>query len=273
MRKNLFPGNDLLKKYISYISFSRTDTGKKAFLVFPNPGAAIALHRNHTFIQEDKNIFKTKDSPESVQLLHTNRIDPVKVIDEGEKETITIVFKPLGVNHFLKEDLSDLVKAAGGAHSYIDLSPYGFADFANQVFRLTGTENQLRYIEDFLRQLFIPMQIQLVEDAVRLLSDFEESLSIPEICKQVGTSPRNLSRLFNKYIVLSPVAFRNISRFRYSLNRKFESEQRALKEIGYESNYSDASYMIRMYKKYTGLNPSAFFKKVTVDSNYVFLSL
>jgi hypothetical protein len=31
--------------------------------------------------------------------------------------------------------------------------------------------------------------------------------------------------------------------------------------------------MIRMYKKYTGLNPSAFFDKVSIESNYVFMSL
>jgi hypothetical protein len=31
--------------------------------------------------------------------------------------------------------------------------------------------------------------------------------------------------------------------------------------------------MVRMYKKYTGLNPSAFFDKVVIEGNYVFIAL
>lgn len=273
MRTNHFPKSDLLKKYISYISFSGKDEGKKAFLVFPNPGAAVALHKNYGFIQDHQNVFRAIDAPASTQLLHTNRIDPVKVIVEGKRETITIVFGPLGVNHFFNETLDDLLESAGGEHSYIDITPYSFSGFADSVFNQPTLERQLSQIEEFLLARLHEKEFPFVAEAVPLLANFDEVLPIPDICRKIGTSPRNLSRLFHKHIALSPVEFRNISQFRYSLNKKMESGNKALKEIGYESNYSDASYMVRMYKKYTGLNPSAFFEKVTVDSNYVFLSL
>jgi AraC-like DNA-binding protein len=273
VRTNQIPKSGILRKYISYISCSKTDTGKKQFLVFPNPGAAIALHNKHTFFSDGKNTFRTKDSENSTQLLHTNRIDPVRVIDEGERETITIVFHPLGVNQFFKEQLDQLYHNAGGEHSYIDISPYSFSGFADSVFNQNSIEDRLSLIEEFFLGRFHEKQIPFVHEALDLLTDFGLDLSIPEICKKIGTSPRNLSRLFNKHILLSPVEFRNIVQFRYSLNKKIESGNKALKEIGYESNYADASYMVRMYKKYTGLNPSAFFEKVTVDSNYVFVSL
>jgi YesN/AraC family two-component response regulator len=62
--------------------------------------------------------------------------------------------------------------------------------------------------------------------------------------------------------------------FRYSLYKKIEAGQTVnIKEIGYESNYTHSSYMVRMYKKYTGLNPSAFFDKVVIEGNYVFIAL
>lgn len=273
MRNNHFPVSALLRKYISYISFVKSEEGRREFLIFPNPGAAIALHKKHRFIQDHKNVFHTIDTEENVQLLHTNRINPVKVIDEGVRESITIVFRPLGVNHFFNESPDKLLESGGREHSYIDISSFGFSGFAESVFSQLSLEKKLSRIEEFLLARFHEKEIPFVAEAVRLLTDFDRSLSIPEICKEIGTSPRNLSRLFHKYILLSPVEFRNISQFRYSLNKKMESANKALKEIGYESNYSDASYMIRMYKKYTGLNPSAFFDKVTIDSNYVFLSL
>lgn len=273
MRTNHFPKSDLLKKYISYITFSRTDKEKREFLVFPNPGTAIALHKKHSFNQDHKNIFRTIDTTESTQLLHTNRIDPVRVIDQGEKESITIVFHPLGINHFINETLEELVTIAGGEHSYINISPYSFSGFAASVFGQATLEKQLLRIEEYLLARFHEKPIPFVAEALSFLTDFGQVLPIPDICRKIGTSPRNLSRLFNKHIVLSPVEFRNIAQFRYSLNKKMESGNKALKEIGYESNYADASYMVRMYKKYTGHNPSAFFERVTVDTNYVFLSL
>jgi len=273
LRANHFPKSDLLKKYISYISFSKTEKGKKEFLVFPNPGAAIALHYNHNFVAAGQNTFSTIDTNNSSQLLHTNRIDPVRVIDEGERETITIVFYPLGVNHFFKDSLDEILKNAGGEHSYIDISTYSFSGFADEVYDQLTIEKRLLVIEGFFLKRLNEKSIPFVQDGLDLLTDFDLDLSIPDICKRIGTSPRNLSRLFNKYILLSPVVFRNVAQFRFSLNKKVESGNKALKEIGYESNYADASYMVRMYKKYTGLNPSAFFEKVTVDSNYVFLSL
>ena len=273
MRITYFPKSDLLKKYISYISFLRTEKGKREFLVFPNPGAAIALHNKHSFIADGKNTFRTTDTKNSAQLLHTNRIDPVRVLDEGERESITIVFRPLGVNHFINEPLEQLIARSGGEHSYIDISAYGFSNLGDTVFNHTTIEEQLAIIEKFFLARLNDTHVPVIEDAVPLLTDFDQDLPIPQICKRIGTSPRNLSRLFNKHIGLSPVEFRNIAQFRFSLNKKVESGNKALKEIGYESNYADASYMVRMYKKYTGLNPSAFFDKVTVDSNYVFLSL
>jgi AraC-like DNA-binding protein len=273
LRTNHFPASDLLKRYISYISFSKTEKGKKEFLVFPNPGAAIALHHKHEFVGDGQNTFSAIDTNNSSQLLHTNRIDPVRVIDEGERETITIVFYPLAVNHFFKDPLDGLLKKAGGEHSYIDISTYSFSGFADKVYSESTTEGRLLIIEEFFVKHFNEKQIPFVQEALDLLTNFDLDLSIPDVCKRIGTSPRNLSRLFNKYILLSPVEFRNIAQFRFSLNKKVESGNKALKEIGYESNYADASYMVRMYKKYTGLNPSAFFEKVTVDSNYVFLSL
>jgi AraC-like DNA-binding protein len=273
MREDHFPTSDLLKKYVSYISFSQSVEGKKAFLVFPNPGAAIGLHKHHGFLQEEKNVYRAVNSHHHSQLLHTNRLDPVKVLDEGERESITIVFYPLGISHFLKADLSDVIKNAGGEHSYIDISNYNFAGFADMVFSETSKAKQVDVIENFLLKKLDTRQIELVSEGIELLTDFDNVASIPEICKKIGTSSRNLSRLFNKHIGLTPVEFRNICQFRYSLNKKLQAGKKPLKDIGYESNYSDASYMIRMYKKYTGLNPSAFFDKVTVDSNYVFLSL
>src|SRR5215212_10025429 len=109
MRQIYIPQNQKLKDFVRYISFYVSDEGQRNFLVFPNPGAAIGLHKEHGFLRKEQNVFEGIQQSRSTQLLHVNRIDPVQVIDEGVRESITIVFRPMGVNYFIRDDLDALI--------------------------------------------------------------------------------------------------------------------------------------------------------------------
>ena len=276
MREFYYPQSATLKKHIKYISFhAPPDNEPREFLVFPNPGTAIALYSNLVFEPFGKNTHRSVKAPGNFsQLLHVNRIDPVKVIDTARTENITIVFYPLGVNHYIPGYLCDLVKKNGDP-SYIPLEQFFPSDgFSKKVFSLGSRPHQLSFIEEYLLQKYCGMEMPLLNNAIALLTDLEQTHTIPGICSRLATSPRNLTRLFNKHICLSPVELKSIYQFRFSLEKKLETGDKLLyKDIGYESNYSNSSYMIRMYKKYTGLNPSSFFDKVSVEGNYVSLSL
>jgi len=277
MREFYYPDRAELKKHVKYISFHTPDDNERQeFFVFPNHGTAIALHRDLRFELCEKNTYKCVSTPGIfIQLLHINRIDPVKVVDTIKKENITIVFNPSGVNHYIWGNLSDLVNGNQGDPSYIPLENFfSYHDFSKNVFSIRSREEQLNFIWDYLLKKYSGVEIPMVEEAVSLLTDIDQSHSIAGICSRLGTSPRNLTRLFNKHICLSPVEFRNVFQFRYSLEKKLEKGNKILyKDVSYESNYATSSYMIRMYKKYTGLNPSSFFDKVSIEGKYVFLSL
>lgn len=273
MRQHYYPVSEKLKSLIKYISVYQSEEGDKKFLVLPNPGAAIALHREHTFVSVEKNVYQAVSTPgQHSTLVHINRIDPVKICDAGSRESITIVFEPLGINHFIPHSLSHLVKSNSNERSYISQLPF-LRGFAEAIFSEFSPESRIQRIEKFLLNRYLDFPNPLVEEALTLLCDLDEIYSLTEISRMIGTSTRNLLRLFNKHICLSPVEFRNIHQFRFSLNKKMEAGKTSLKDIGYESNYSHASYMIRMYQKYTGLNPTLFFDKVSVEGKYVYLSL
>ncbi len=62
---------------------------------------------------------------------------------------------------------------------------------------------------------------------------------------------------------ISPVAWKKIARFRHSLkNKLFNARFKKLTEIGYDSNFYDQAYFIKVYNKLTGSNPTAFFKSI-----------
>lgn len=267
-----YPKSSILKKHIRYISFYDSQEEVKQYVVFPNPGAGMVLCRDLDFKAPSNNIYISTETPGAfLNTLHINRIDPVKVIERGRQEKITIVFEPLGINHFIPESLNRFIKKRHRTISNLEQSVQ-FSKFAEAVYNCTTVDKKLSFIERYLLERYRDPQIPFVEEALTLLRDLDRNYSIEQISKMIYASPRNLLRLFQKHLCISLVEFRNIYQFRYSLGKKISSGKVSLKQISYESNYSDASYMVRMYKKFTGVNPSQFFDKVDTDK-YVIMSL
>lgn len=273
MREIRFPTDAALKKFVQYIVYEKTtQPAGRDFFVFPNPGAAIAYYNEYSFVKTGKNEYTSFSYPGEVSaFLHLNRIDPVRIKAVIETESFTVVFFPIYINYFLNKEAGVYRKDAGDS-SFISLPD--FNKFANAAFSSPDRNLSFQLIEqDLLAQLrFKPLSP--IEEAVELILQTTEPPAITEISKHLATSQRNLSRLFNKWIGLTPVEFRNIVQFRRSLEKRNSLPGKIkMKDIGYESDYSDPSYMIRMYKKFTGLNPSAFFDKATFDDKYVLLLL
>jgi AraC-like DNA-binding protein len=269
-----YPQNDILKKYIRYISFYSSDVPTKEYLVFPNHGAGMVLCRNLEFKPLGGNTYLSKETRDIYRnTLHINRIDPVKMIEQGKQEKITVVFEPLGINRFINEPLSELLTQVEDKYISLEQMPR-FLNFSEKVYAYTNPDQQVAFIENYLLERLTHNDFPFVEEAVTMLMEPGETHSVAAISKQVYTSPRNLLRLFTKHMCISPVEFRNIYQFRFSLHRKIESADASLKEVGYESNYSDASYMVKMYKKFTGHTPSEFFDNLKgSDNKYITISL
>ncbi len=103
----------------------------------------------------------------------------------------------------------------------------------------------------------------ILQKAVNGLTDFENERSIEKIAQGITLNVRTFNRLFDKHIGISPVAFKKIARFRYSMkNKLFSDRVKTLTAIGNESNFYDQSYFIKMYKSLTGNNPSKFFNSI-----------
>src|ERR1700681_3719807 len=88
----------------------------------------------------------------------------------------------------------------------------------------------------------------------------DTNLSLKEISKGLEINPSYLSREFSKY-------FENLSFGVYIRKMRIEkaidlmkSNQYSLTEISYLTGFSDQSHFTRIFKKYTGKNPSAYKK-------------
>lgn len=95
------------------------------------------------------------------------------------------------------------------------------------------------------------------DNAVQLIFSHKGMIPVKDIIAQLGTSERQLERVFKKYIGLSPKFYARIIRFStiFQLIRENAPEWVGL---AYESGFYDQSHFIRNFKAFTGEDPSQY---------------
>ena len=189
---------------------------------------------------------------------------PVLLEYKGQLREISVIFKPLGINRFFKDN-------------YFSLAPHFSQELMNAVWKKFGEtlfcgDDDINKIESFLLSQFSDHpDISIIEMALRLLENSDEKMAISTIASEVGLNAKTFRRYFQKHMGCSPVEYRRIYRFRSSLTCKLNSaEWKNLTEITYEGGYYDQSYLIKEFRKITNHNPKDFFKSTSkVDGDKI----
>lgn len=93
---------------------------------------------------------------------------------------------------------------------------------------------------------------------------FLGDLSLEAIAKEVGISPYYLSKLFKESEGVNYIDYVTKLRINYAKERLSGSD-RSVKEVCYESGYSDPNYFSRIFKKWVGVTPTEFREGGTVS--------
>ena len=256
------PNHALLKKHISYFYTDVQEDARfhRRYSFFPHVNTTLTFYKHAVFTQGD--LHNTVDSAEGLPLLKllTRQQRVTTVVQQGPIHKIGIVFSPLGLNHFIRETYQSLA-----ADEVQYFQPVNDDDWNKQItacFQSGNWDNAIQQLEAFLVSLY---QHKPYDELYRILEAFNDpqnTFSIREIAAQHFINHRKLNRDFKKELSITPEHYRMIARFRYAVQQKIVHEHNGnLTSIAYESGYLDQSYMIRSFKKLTGLSPAAFFKE------------
>jgi len=275
MYEIIYPGNEILKKHISYIYkvSSAEKNFKRQLMIFPNVGSAIAIYRDVNFISNGEQEFSSfEERGNKNVILHLNRKDPITIKETGRHKRIVIVFKPLGINHFLNIPVGDLIKDNNPTLIPLSSIDKTFERFYDIIDPDRALDECGSFIEEILLDRYNEFSNAILESCVSEIMNMEEK-KIEEIAIERGISIKTINRLFQKYIGLSPVVFRKIIQFRNAVKCKLEHNEIKNTNIAFENNYYDLSYMMRVFKEMTGITVTDFFKKVSFsdDKQYVYI--
>lgn len=264
--KTIYPTHELLKKHIQfYYFFSTEDPGfESSYYAFPHMATPLNIHRRADCIIDDRSIqvFGSDQNP-YITILQGKYEEPLFIKLSGKLDKVTIIFSPLGLNHFIREPIGSV----STHHSQVFTSWNDKPEYTlmlQQFFATDVLEERAAVLETFLLSQYQPVaDYGRMQGILLQLADFDSEPSVADIAAANHMSEKTLNRMFRRHIALSPVAYRKIARFRHSMSNKLYSDQlSSLTQIGYESNYYDQSYFSRIYKHMTGDNPSAFFNSI-----------
>src|ERR1700748_2375952 len=190
-----FPRNPLLKQYISYYYFLKTDD--PAFNVnyysFPNITTPLNIHQNiDTKIGEYYTTISGSKTNNNVMLVQGMRKYPLLVNLNGKLDKITIHFKPLGLNQFIKKPFIEV--APNDSQLFTEWSDEKeFGSFITRFYATNNLETRVAILEEFLLSVYNPLLIdQVFEKAVMMVTDFSKEVNIDEIARALKISMRTL---------------------------------------------------------------------------------
>lgn len=264
--ETFYPNNSILKNCIEYYYFLRTDSPdfESNYYSFPHINHSLNIHKNASCKIEDKKVSTYgNDKYTSLAIVQGKYTAPLFINLKGKFDKITIIFKPLGFNHFIHKPFYEVAPQHSQLFEEWNSDEH-YHSFLKTFFATFDYNQRVDLLEAYLLSIYHPIDDEeMLLKAIHQLTDFDKEHSVESIAGSLSISARSLDRLFVKHLGITPIAFKKIARFRHSLKNKiFSAKFKTLTEIGYESNFYDQSYFIRIYKKLTGDNPSAFFNTI-----------
>ena len=155
------------------------------------------------------------------------------------------------------------IAATALTNEYIDAENIFSSQLQNineQLFFAPTYPAMITIVNNFVRSLIKKQQKPklLLDDACTLLLQKKDSLSIDALAKQACLSTKQLDRKFNERTGVNPKLYAKIIRFDRAFRFKNSHPHLDWLRIAVECNYYDYQHLVKDYKAFTGLSPTAF---------------
>ncbi len=263
------PKAELLKSHIAYYYFHQMgdDHSPRSFVYYPHYKNAITIYKDSSLIFENEyaTVTKPKKCGYSFGFAKlTSRAAKATIYAPFNK--IGIVFQPLGLNHFLADDLCNYLD--GPIKLGFDYFKPTMAPVLDKVYKTNDVEQKVKLLDDYFLAVYTGFNSPKMQEAMQLLLAHDAKLTVEELAQKLGVSRKTVHRLFRKHQNCSAIDYIKLIQFRRSIeNFKSAADKSTLTKLAHDTQYYDQSDFIRHFKKLTGFNPSSFFRDLSDVGN------
>lgn len=128
----------------------------------------------------------------------------------------------------------------------------------NMQQKIVFQELLLSFVEDFHSQMLNGDSKKAIEGTIEyMVNHYKNTITLSELAQIAGLSVSHYSRLFKKYIGLTPIEYLTHLRIKRAKELLVLSDVK-VKEVSQNVGYTDELYFSRTFKRIAGVSPSQF---------------
>jgi len=256
------PKSEKLKEYIEfYYFFEEKEINKKtSYLIFPLPYTVLSFVKSASLEYSKNNINIRPCLKETISFdLTTSYTKPIRVNCFGSFKEVTIVFKPLGFQSFLKNhndsSLESFIRDGSlKLDELFDVNSNSFIDNIEEYLLSKLNRFEHPFLEDFVRDAYNGVDKIVLEYSI-----------------ENKVSPKTFIKHSKLYLKRTPAEFKKVVRFHNAL-KEFKKKEKIdfnLTNLSLIANFFDQSHMIKDFRSLSGYTPKEFFKKVNKEKREI----
>ncbi|MFK7907988.1 MAG: helix-turn-helix domain-containing protein [Chitinophagales bacterium] len=266
------PQSEILagKIKLYYFHSSSDQNYKNEITYYPNYTSTLNVYQ-HSSVQWSK-YERTHSYQESAKplILLAGKINKSRKITlQGLLNKITIVFNPLGLNHFVETPLSSLIAEH---FSFFDYFGSDFEEVIYEVFETSNIEQKRDLLDNFFLSHLRPFTEHRLKNVIIDILKADEPIKISNLAQIHGIHRRTLLRLFQKHLAYSMEEFLSVVKFRKAMIQH-QSHEYSLTRLALEANYYDQSHFIKNCTLKCGESPKTLFSQLKVLEKGLFWKL
>lgn len=143
-------------------------------------------------------------------------------------------------------------------------------DLVERIQAAPSNENRVQIATEFFRHraaVHVRRDHPYFSEAMQYIRSATGQQSVDEVCGKVFVGKRQLQRVFQDNIGVSPKTYGRIVRFKSAYDFVLRNPDVTWTEISHHFGYSDQSHFIRDFKEFTGENPTSFLSGFALQRN------
>lgn len=204
MIKTIEPSSPILRKYVGCFYFYEGKANSSfSYLAFPHFNTGLSFMKGASVQRQNWTLHVSENRTDSVHIEILGKYTtPVFLEYKGTLREISVIFKPLGINRFFKDN-------------YLSLAPHFSQELINDVWRKLGEtlfsgDDDISKIESFLLSQFNDHpEFSTIDKALTLIENSDEKMAISTIPKTFSNQRAKWMeiRLFGKLNSVLKVQF------------------------------------------------------------------
>ncbi len=258
------PNNSFLRQYISYYYFHKSldNSVEKRFIYYPNIKNALTIYKNSKVTFNENQSRTEPDSKTNFSILYSGIQKQLRITEIiAPFDKIGIVFNELGINHFVKEPLSNISNHSIDKHfNYFGNELVKSCEF---IYNENDLDKKVSLLDSLFQNEFCDFKDKKIKSCITIILNSNEKLTVAELSERLQINKKTLLRLFRNHLCCTTKEYLNIVKFRKSLNDYLlVNKKLSLTELALKNQYYDQSQFINHFKKLSGKSPKSFFKNV-----------